>query len=194
MNKIGFIISFFLVLFCHSNGNANDLPTNKQIIDSIFDAFLSRIAIQLKEKKITEIRVANIGEFSYFQNKLINELVKNNIRIDDNSLVTIKLNIEDFQIQYIESNDELTRIIDINATLHFLEKNGEIKLLDKLNTSYKDQLSVEDVSAVENSLFPFTQGNKPKPKKSLFEEIIEPVIIVSTAIITVVLFFSVRTK
>ncbi len=194
MNKIGFIISFFLVLFCHSNCYSNDLPTNKQIIDSIFDAFLSKNTIQLKEKKITEIRVANIGEFSYFQNKLINELVKNNIRIDDNSLVTIKLNIEDFQIQYIESKDELTRIIDLNATLYFLEKNGEIKLLDKLNTSYKDQLSVEDVSAVENSLFPFTQGNKPKPKKSFFDEIIEPVIIVSTAIITVVLFFSVRTK
>ena len=194
MNKIKYFIIFFFFAFGYIRAYEKDISTNKQILDSIFNSFFSKNAILLKTKKITQIGVSEIDQFSYFQNKFINELVSNDIKVDNNSAITIKLNFDEFEIQYLESKDELTRVININVNLFLIDKNGQINLLDKLNTTYKDQIKAEDISAIENNLFPFTKGKIPKPRKSLFDEIIEPIVVVSAAVLTVVLFFSVRTK
>lgn len=194
MSRIALVICLIFFISNHLQVYGNELPTNKQIVDSIFDAFLSKNVIKLKEGKITQIRVADNSEFTYFNNKLINALINNNIKIDNNSNITIKINFDEYKIQYIESKNELTRSIDIIATLYLIDINGDTNLLDKLNTSFRDTIDPEHIPAIENAMFPFTKGNIPKPKKSIFDEIIEPVIVVSAAVITVILFFSVRTK
>jgi len=62
------------------------------------------------------------------------------------------------------------------------------------NFSYKysDTVNVNDIKNIENNAFPFTQGKLPA--EPLFASIYEPVIAVGAAAVTVILFFTIRSK
>ncbi len=185
------IISLFVVqshLFCF------ELMTNKQVIDSIFDDFFYKISITLTEKKINNVKVIENSNFNYFTNKLINELSNKKISINENSTTILKLDIRDFEILYNETGDELNRTINISAQIYLMDKNGELSLIDETKTTFKDKINPEDINLAENDMFPFTKGKIPKTNRSFFDQVLEPIIVIGATVLTVVLFFSVRTK
>lgn len=194
MSKFKFIIWIIAFLAIQNGIFATSVQTNKQIIDSVFNSFYSRIAFKLTESKIYEVYIVQNSDYQYFINKLTNELYYKNIKVANTTTTTLQLNINEFNINYLEVKDNLNREITINASIYIIEKNGELKLLDNLNTIYNDVIEMDDIDRLENEMFTFTKGKLPKSKKSFFDEIIEPVIVVGTAVLTVVLFFSVRTK
>lgn len=194
MRKIKFSILLFLFIAIQSDIFANSISTNKQIIDSIFNEFYSKVTMKLSEKNIRDVRINENTNFNYFTNKLVNELSDKNIAINENSQISLKLDVHEFEIMYIEVGDEYSRSIKIDASVALVDKNGELKIIDSIVASFIDKINSDDINLIENEMFPFTQGKVPKPKKSFFDELLEPVIVVGAAVLTVVLFFSVRTK
>lgn len=194
MSKIKVLIWLIAFSAIQSNVYANEAQTNKQVIDSIFKSFYSKIAFKLYEFKISEINIVQNPDYQYFINILINELSDDNIKLSTSSGTTLKLNINEFDIKYLETNENLIRTINIDASIYILDKNGELKLLDNLHSRYNDIIEANEVTNIENEMFPFTKGKLPKGRKSFFDELIEPIIVVGATVLTVVLFFSVRTK
>jgi len=60
------------------------------------------------------------------------------------------------------------------------------------NYTYSDTVNANDIKNIENNAFPFTQSKLPS--EPLFASIYEPVIAVGAAAITVILFFTIRSK
>lgn len=56
----------------------------------------------------------------------------------------------------------------------------------------KDTLSVDEAYAAQNNAMPFTQGSLPDAP--ILSNLLEPAIVVGTLIVTVILFFTVRSK
>lgn len=194
MSNFKFIIFLIAIFAMQSNLFASSVSTNKQVIDSIFNSFYSSVALKLTEKNIDEIKIIDNPNFNYFINKLINELSYKNINVNNYSSVSLKLDISEFEILYTESGNDFNRIININAKVFLIDKNGELNSIANLAASYKDAVKSDAIKFIENDFFPFTKGKAPETKRSFFDEVIEPVIFVGAAVLTVVLFFSVRTK
>jgi hypothetical protein len=60
------------------------------------------------------------------------------------------------------------------------------------NYTYTDTVNIDEIKNIENNAFPFTQNKLPP--EPLFASIYEPVIAVGAAAITVILFFTIRSK
>jgi hypothetical protein len=58
--------------------------------------------------------------------------------------------------------------------------------------SYTDTVNINEIKNLENNAFPFTQGRIPS--EPLFASIYEPVIVIGAAALTVILFFTIRSK
>lgn len=194
MKKPKILILLIAIIAINSFGYSSSLPTNKQVIDSIFNSFLSKVQFNLETNKVEQIQILDNKEHSYFNDLLLNSISASKIKINENSPIKIKLSIHELKINYIESKDKLNREIHIIASIFALDKNGETKLLESINSSFKDTITEADINLIENDVFPFTIGKLPKAKNSFFDEIIEPIIVVSASVLTVVLFFSIRTK
>jgi hypothetical protein len=60
------------------------------------------------------------------------------------------------------------------------------------NYTYSDTVNINEIKNIENNAFPFTQGKIPP--EPLLASIYEPVIALGAAALTVILFFTVRSK
>ena len=64
--------------------------------------------------------------------------------------------------------------------------------INDFNLVEKDTINVEDVEKIENRSYPFTQGELPP--EPFFSSLLEPIVAISAAAVTVILFFTVRSK
>jgi hypothetical protein len=169
--------------------------SNKTIIDSLVSEFATRIIQVLNKKNIDKINISTKSNFEYFNDNFINNLIDGNIQIDSESPIKLKLVMKDISVEYFElKSEDFQRRISLDFVVFLEEKDGSINILNKEEFTYSDTITSNDLELIENSNYPFTKGKFPTKNKSIFDEIIEPVIIVSAAIISVVLFFTVRSN
>lgn len=58
--------------------------------------------------------------------------------------------------------------------------------------AYRDTIKIEEIPALENESLPFTKSQIPPPP--VFSNLLEPIIVVGTLIVTVILLFTIRSK
>jgi len=75
---------------------------------------------------------------------------------------------------------------------YLLKQNGKIITANQFNKTITDSINYEDINKLENISLPFTRGTLPS--EPIAPTIIEPLIAISSAVLTVVLFFTVRSK
>jgi len=73
-----------------------------------------------------------------------------------------------------------------------LESKGMFLKSDKFEYAELDTVKLDDISKLENMSLPFTKNEVPP--EPFFSGLLEPVIAVGTAVVTVILFFTVRSK
>jgi hypothetical protein len=111
------------------------------------------------------------------------------------NVVTINFVIDNTFVEYSEPEkdgifgDFLTeRTIKLLGN-YYISTNQQVK---DFNLTTKDTINVEDVEIIEDRSYPFTQGELPA--EPFFSSILDPVVAISAAAVTVILFFSVRSK
>ncbi len=107
----------------------------------------------------------------------------------------LTISTKEFNIEYLESpNNSIERNSKLDLTAILEMPNGQrILIADTVITNN----TVMDIDLAErlNTAAPrFAKGQLPNRKRSVYEKIIQPAMVITAAVLTVVLFFSVRSK
>jgi hypothetical protein len=167
---------------------------------SLVDSASSLLLKDLGDAKKINLEL-NLGiDYSIFANQVRGKLLragKEIVKTDSSSENTLTINfvIDNCFVGYSEPEkdgvfgDFLTeRRIELSGN-YFISNQSEVK---DFKLTVKDTINVEDVEEVENRSFPFTQGELPP--EPFFSSLLEPIVAIGAAAVTIFLFFSVRSK
>lgn len=143
----------------------------------------------------------NLGiDYSVFANQIRGKLLRNNIEIE-----TVKSSQENFvSVNFVIDNSfvgytqpERDGLFGDFFTERTVQLSGNYLLSDQnsivgFNLAKKDTINVENVEKFENRSYPFTRGDLPP--EPFFSSLLEPIVAIGAAAVTVILFFTVRSK
>lgn len=192
MNYYIFIILF---LFCFKAVNAQD--SNFDIIRNLFSESSIKIIEKNNNYGIDEITLAiKQSEASWLlEQMLVKNASDNNIKVMTKGGNKLNANILNIKIEYLlhENNDSLKRNIEVDIFASVL-KNNEIIDISPKSIVYSDIITFDALDKIQSEEYMFANGDIPKKRVTFFEQYIEPIIITSAAILTVVLFFTIRSS
>lgn len=171
--------------------------TNLDKFYNLVDSASTFLIMDLGELKKVNLNLDLGNDFSVFANQIRGKIIRNGVELSNQNSESTQINfvIDNAQVNYSEPEkdgifgDFLTeRTINLSGN-YFISGKSQI---NKFNLVDKDTIKVEDVEELENRSFPFTQGELPA--EPFFSSILEPVVAITTAAVTVILFFSVRSK
>jgi hypothetical protein len=189
----------FFVFMLNSLINAQT-ESNLERFYSVVDSVSSMLLNDLGNSKQVKLEL-NLGTYySVFANKIRGKLLKNDVNIlsDDASgsdKINVNLVIDDCNVEYSQPERDglfgdffTERIVRVSGN-YFISTSPSIT---KFYIEKKDTIDVEEVEKVQNRSYPFTLGDLPA--EPFFSSFWEPIVAVSAAAITIILFFSVRSK
>lgn len=169
-----FLVLVFLSLFVISAPKKN-----LDIIDSLsMKAFNDLV----KDKNSNFIPVLEEGP-NYFYQLLISKIYENDLDVSND---TLYLNINKCKPEYLLINDLVQREIIFSIT--------DISSLKNYQYSFLDTVSIDDINYIEDSNKEFAKAKIPKKKESFFKKYLEPIIITTSGLITIILLLSVRSS
>jgi hypothetical protein len=179
--------------------------TNLEIIDSLIAASSDKFCAYLikTSQKDINLKINKSDGYWLLTNKLLNTAKAKNISFylndtsktihDQASIVNLTLNMISIEYTREESDaDSLVRSIRTELIGYIQNKDGKTEQLPVYSETFIDTIAADNVPYLETSLHSFTHSQVPPAPHSFFKEIAEPIIIIGTAIITVILFFTVR--
>lgn len=189
---------FFAIVF--NSFIISQTVSNLKQFYSVIDSASSLLLIDLGNTKEVKLDLS-LGKFySVLGNQVRSNLLKNGIKLIDDSSSdrnpeTVNFVIDNCNVIYSQPERDglfgdfyTERNIRVSGN-YFISKNQAIKSFDIVK---KDTVQIKDVEEIEDNSYPFTQGDIPA--EPFFSSILEPVVAISAAAITIILFFSVRSK
>lgn len=181
---------FFALLFSYPL--RAEMKTNMQLLDSLTSKLPHELSKSFPE--VGELRL-DFNEHPnawYVEQKIVNSglfTVK-----ESDSLPKLSVLLSDFGVRYIRINsDTLERQIKIKYEA-VLYDNGLSKPHKGNMWLIKDRIAEQDLAIIESSPYPFSKAPVPEPDKTWLDDALEPVILVGSAALTVLLFFTVRSN
>jgi hypothetical protein len=196
---IAFIYLLIVLSFFDNNvfsQTKNNLELFYSMVDSSSAAIVSTLPI---DKENLSINLITDNSFFILKERLISSLVRNKINVSSDSgknLIAVRYAIDNAKVNYEDISREGifgSYFVKRNLTL-----SGSFVILssktfsNKFSFFYSDKIKLDSVKDIENGTFPFTHGELPS--EPFFSSLIEPVIAVASAALTVILFFTVRSK
>lgn len=174
----------FLIIFLNSISISNELKDNYTILDSISQLHSKQITEFLLSKDVKKLKLKINSPYNsvILESNLNIEFDRNNIlNLEDGDTLNIKLIKYGVSYQLL-NNDSLLRNIQVKSFIYNRT----------LENIFIDSISREDINLIENSKFDELKSTIPPKKESLYHKILEPVIVIGSVIITVVLLFTIR--
>lgn len=194
------IILIFVALLVFSLPLLSQTKTNLDLIYNLIDQSVLKAESIIKNKNITySFLYKSPDSFSFLKSNVISSYVRNGISIKDSDFSADKLEhiIKNIRVDYSNPFKDgffgdllMERTIYLEADL-VLSDRTEIKTYD-LNVAHKDTIEVESINKIENPEISFTRA--PMPELPILSNLLEPIIVVGTLIVTIILFFTVRSK
>lgn len=175
-------------------------PSNLDVFYTLVDSASDMLIKDLGDAKKVNLEL-NFGiDYSIFANQVRGKLLRNGVQLvtDQNegeNFVRVNLVLDNSYVGYSEQEKDglfgdfyTERTIKISGN-YFISRNSEV---EDFGFTSKDQVRVEDVDELENRSYPFTQGDLPP--EPFFSTLWEPIVAIGAAAVTVILFFTVRSK
>jgi hypothetical protein len=203
MKKI--IINIFLVLLltCPAlYSQAPKLKTNFELLDSLVSLYAGNFFEIIKSTPQGKIclKFNDHPAKWLFTNKILEKNAGRYTFLTKDTNVAdcpkIEISINDLSVKYLnepESSDSLIRISNIKVS-GSVETSGKLETLPVFSKTVKDTISRNDIEYVKSVQHDFANSPVPEPKKTLFEDIIQPLIIITTAAVSILLLFTVRSN
>lgn len=96
-----------------------------------------------------------------------------------------------------ESTDSIVRVVTFRLFEETIDVDGNnmpVTPIDTLKTRRVDVMSRANIAATQTDQQPSMRGDVPPPPRDLWDDILEPVVYVAAAAVTVVLLFTVRSR
>lgn len=171
--------------------------TNLEVFFSLIDSSVSVIDAELPEETFLSLQVNLPGHYSIFHNAIsskVSELNSASFTVSDT--IVIKYDIYGVSVEYSEPERESIFGDFFSERKCTLEgsyaSNKSSKTINKFSLSYADTLVYESIEKVENKGLPFTAGNRPEAP--LFDSLLEPIVLIGSGVVAIVLFFTVRSN
>ncbi len=198
-NKI-FFIFLFINYFTSVNLLIGSTPiSNIEVLDSLSKNTANKINQFISNHNLNSVFVSvdeTEGNWLLAEHLLQNNKIKL-LTPQSQSKETfplIEIHTKELKIQYSlhENSDSLVRTGKIELTAFFKTKD-KTEIIDSLNFVFEDEISCSDVDFIKGK-YPFANPKIPEREQTVWEKIVEPVVVISTAIITLVLLFTVRSN
>ncbi|HCY74525.1 MAG TPA: hypothetical protein DHV28_01270 [Ignavibacteriales bacterium] len=166
------------------------------LVDSASTKFVNDIGAAKKVK----LELTLGSDYSLFANQIRGKILKRGIDLmnedqSSNDFISASFVIDNTLVSYsVPERDGFfgsfytERILQLSGN-YFISSNSIIK---SFNLVDKDTINIEDVEKVENRSYPFTRGELPP--EPFFSSLLEPIVAIGAAAVTIILFFSVRSK
>ena len=194
---------FIIILFvlCFSSELFSQTLSNLERINLLVDISTEEISSNLQDTSDSYNLVNKTpDEYSILNNRVIAGLSKNGIKIDSDSSHSNNINyiISHAGVEYSDLFRDglfgeylLERKFDIMGN-YVVKKTGIVISSDMFEISKIDTISYDNFAFIENNSLPFTNANVPS--EPFLPSIVEPVIAITAIAVTIILFFTVRTK
>lgn len=202
MLKYSFLIILFVVILpIHALSAQN---SNKSIQDSLFISFVDEI-IRLKQIGNSDTININCVDLS-FCNKLDYMLLSEKVSSKLNALLFqnpaehkgAQLTINKFKLvlNYLSfGKDSLIREFNSDIESYFRSKSNQLYPIQPKFTSYRDTISRDELKIFDSEESRLLSKSAiPEPDLTWYEAYFEPIAITITAAVTVILFFTLRSK
>lgn len=187
-----------LKLDCYANSDVKDIYTlSKKSIDSSIKEIISKSTDTISSITFT----TTIDEYDAFLEPIIVQILQERGihylgKLPIKNVVHLRMQIEEFSLkwktleQYTDSLEEIGiirgRIVTSNSSMQ--------SFVALMNTSYSTKVAVVDAKRTKRILPSILVSEIPTSNTSLVEEILTPVLYLGTAVITLLLLFTVRTQ
>lgn len=189
---------FFAIIFQASifSQPVSNLDKFYDLVDSASTKFVNDLNTTNKVK----LELTLGSDYVLFANQIRGKILKRGIELisDDqsaNNFVTASFVIDNALVTYSAPEREgffgsfyTERVLQLSGN-YFITSNQNIKAFNLVD---KDTINVEDVEKLENRSYPFTHGELPP--EPFFSSLLEPIVAIGAAAVTIILFFSVRSK
>ncbi len=198
--KITFIPKYIILLTLINIYTYANIRDNFNILDSMVIDASQKILHHINSKNYKEILIKhNINPvISLFTKQLFNNSDKIKFFYKStNNLPELTLEILNSNISYEiyePSNDSLYRIIELKINAYIKTLEGQYININLKDYYYKDIISRQDINFIQSMHSELTSASIPELKQTFFEEVTEPLIIITGAIITVILLFTIRSS
>ena len=198
MKKFNKIFTLFFISYSLIYGQDK---TNLEIINELVDSSTSKIAIDLGDFNFTcKLNINSPSEYFLLNQKVVNSFAGKEVKIDIDSSTANVINYSLTRVGVEYSNlfkDGLFGNYLMERRITFsgyfsIQKLTVISNANNFNFTVTDTISYDNYNNLENTSLPFTKGKVPEPP--FLPSILEPVVAITTVVVSVILFFSVRTK
>lgn len=175
-------------------------PTNMDRFYIAVDSASSSLVSDLGQTKKIKLELTLGSFYSVFANPIRGKLLKRGIIIVPDQSVTdsiTKVNfvIDNCNVEYNQPERKglfgqyfTERKINLSGN-YFISKGSVLK---NFNFALIDTVNVDEIEKLENRSYPFTHSELPA--EPFFSSLLEPIVAVGAAAVTIILFFSIRSK
>jgi len=192
----------FLVFFLLIISNSPVLlqqKTNLDIAYQLISNSISKIdSFVVNREKISNFSYTSSDSYNFLKSKVADNLLKSGYKFDGSgSNATLEYSIHNIKVEYTEPFKDgffgelmVKRNVIFEGIALFTGPDGVVSI--RLNESLIDSVELGRIAEIEDQSIPFTRGTIPEIP--LFSNLLEPIIVVGTLIVTIILFFTVRSK
>lgn len=175
--------------------------SNLEMINGLVDSSAILVVATLNNTDSAfDLDVNSPKEYTELNQRIVTSLARNKVKLNLDSLETNKINysLSHVNVQYSDLfrdglfGDYLLERNFILSGEFSIQKFSSVSTAEVFSYTVKDTISYDNYIVVENSSIPFTKGKVPEAP--FFPSILEPVVAITTVVVSVILFFSVRSK
>lgn len=195
------LIIVLTIIFLFSSELFSQILSNLERINLLVDHSTKEIYSTLQDTSDSYHIVNNTpSEYSILNNRVVAGLNKNGIKTNSDSLHTKKISyiISHAGVEYSDLFRDglfgeylLERKFDLMGN-YVVEKEGFVISSNTFDISKMDTVNYNNFAFIENNSLPFTKANVPS--EPFLPSIVEPVIAITAVAVTIILFFTVRSK
>lgn len=198
--KTKLLIISFLFLFPNFYLNAQT-QNNLDLINNLIDSSVAKADSLLGGKQTINLSVTTTQALEILKPKILEAFNEHGYLLktsDAESGISVNYNLTSANVEYKNSYTDgffgdiaLERQITVNGSFTIIKLNNVIQPIGFTETR-TDTIKLDEIANLENRSIPFTQGQIPS--QPLLSTFWEPIIVVGTLIVTVILLFTVRSK
>lgn len=192
------IKTLILISYLFLINSAYGQISNYKIIDSLINKHIEAIKPEiLNEKNRCFNLETNTSEIDFLiESKLLEKFPEFSFHKNrENQCPKLKINTINVSVNYsILNDDNVERKISLELSAIVENKDYPLKLIHNKNLQFSDIIKKNDISYLQKSSHTFDKGEIPLEENSFYDNYIQPIIIIGTAIITIAILFTVRSN